>query len=401
LKEPLSNSKSPVRNLISEAGNHTPVARRAEIDLALVGAAAFFLYLGFGIYLATFNNFAVQVIHIRPDQLGVLESLRESPGLAMAFVLAAAMHIAEPVLGSGALVLIALGLVGYSRTESFMPLVLYSMIWSVGLHCWMPLQSAMTLSLASEGQKGRRLGQVGACAGLGTALGIASVLMLRESVPYSAWYLAASIAVAVGAAVVWLVRRDLSPPDKPRLVFKRKYRLYYGLTFLEGCRKQVFITFAIFALVREYHAHLWVVALLMLINNCVNLVGAPIVGRMIDRIGERRILTVSYSALIFVFLGYALIRHASVLYVLYCLDSLLYLSTIALTTYLSKIADPRDIVPSLSMGVTMNHLAAVAVPVAGGLIWSAVGYRATFLAGAAVVVASLVLARRIGTRPEV
>jgi predicted MFS family arabinose efflux permease len=122
---------------------------------------------------------------------------------------------------------------------------------------------------------------------------------------------------------------------------------------------------------------------------------------MIDRIGERRILTVSYSALIFVFLGYALIPHASVLYVLYCLDSLLYLSTIALTTYLSKIADPRDIVPSLSMGVTMNHLAAVAVPVAGGLIWSAVGYRATFLAGAAVVVASLVLARRIGTRPEV
>lgn len=364
-------------------------------DLRLVAASAFFLYVGFGIYSATFFNFANDVVRIRPEQLGVLESLRETPGFAMVFVLALAMHIAEPVLGSAALMLMALGFVGYSRTSTYAPLVFYSVVWSIGLHMWMPLQSAMTLALAEEDKKGSRLGQVGACAGFGTALGITCVVLLGEKVSYSNWYASAAALMFVGALVCWFVKRDLSPPDKPRLVFRRRYSLYYALTFLEGCRKQVFITFAVYVLVHKFNTPMHSVALLMLINNIVNLSIAPFVGRLIDCVGEKRVLATSYSCLIFVFIGYGLIKHSGVLYVLYCMDNLLYLSTYGLTTYLSRTADEQDIVPSLSMGVTMNHLAAVAVPVTGGLIWSSVGYTYTFLAGAGVVMASLFFALRI------
>jgi MFS family permease len=368
---------------------------RLHKDLGLIATAAFLLYLGFGIYAATFNNFAVQTIHIQPDQLGILESLRESPGLVMAFVLALAMHIAEPMLGSAALILIVMGFLGYSHTESFPPIVAYSVLWSIGLHIWMPLQSAMTLSLAEEGKKGKRLGQIGACAGLGNVIGIAAVMVIDKGLSFSSWYLVASCWIGLGAVVIWFVRRDLSPPDKPRLVFKRKYRLYYALTFLEGCRKQVFITFAPYVLVRVYNAPLRTMAFLMLINNLVNLTGAPIVGRMIDKIGERKVLTASYSCLIFVFLGYAFIHKAPVLFVFYCLDSLLYLSTYGITTFLNRIAEERDMVPSLSMGVTMNHLAAVAVPLVGGFMWARFSYPIPFIGGAFVVVASLALAQRV------
>ena len=77
------------------------------------------------------------------------------------------------------------------------------------------------------------------------------------------------------------------------------------------------------------------------------------------------------------------------------MDSLLYLSTIGLTTYLNRIAEPSDVMPSLSMGVTMNHVAAVAVPLIGGMLWKVVGYQATFFGGVLVVVVSLFLSRRI------
>jgi predicted MFS family arabinose efflux permease len=197
------------------------------------------------------------------------------------------------------------------------------------------------------------------------------------------------------------VRRDICHADKPRLVWKSKYRLYYALTFLEGCRKQVFFTFAVYSLTKVYHTHLQTIALLMLVNGCVNMFGAPVVGRLIDRIGERKILRTSYAALILVFLGYAQIRHAHVLYVLYCLDNLFYLSTNCLTTYLQKIAAPEDLMPTLSMGVTMNHIAAVLVPLIGGYLWASLGYPVTFKGGAIVVFVSLLLASRVGEKKPV
>ena len=369
--------------------------RRGSKDIRLVAAAAFLTYIGFGIYGASFNNFASDVVHMRPDQLGLLESLRETPGFLMAFVIALAMRVAEPKLGSAAMILMAVGFLGYSSTSSYAHLVAYSVLWSVGLHIWMPLQSAMALALSEEGQKGKRLGQIGSAAGLGTIIGIVMVLLIRQHLSFSAWYFIASCWMMAGAVTIWFVRRDLSPPNKPRLVWKRKYRLYYVLTFLEGCRKQVFITLAPFILVKVYHAPLGVMATLMLINNAVNLFGAPFIGKMIDRIGERKILTASYACLIPVFFGYALVKAPIALYVLYCLDNLLYLSTYGITTYLNRISDDGDLMANLSMGVTVNHLAAVAVPLVGGILWVKSGYQYTFVGGALVVMISLMLVQKM------
>lgn len=373
------------------------LARRGSRDLRLLALTIFCISFGWGAYFSTFNNFVVETLNLQADQLGYLESLREMPGFLMVFVAALTMRVAEPILGSIALFLIAFGICGYSRVDNVTTLIIFSLIWSVGIHAWMPLSPSMALSLAHEGKQGRRLGQMGSIGAFGLICGMAMVFVLAKVLPFKSIFIVAGLAVAVGAVAVSMISKDIGHKEKPRFVLKRKYSLYYLLVFLEGCRKQVFITFAIFVLVRQFHAPLRVIALLMILNSLTNLFLASRVGRLIDKIGEKRILVVCYALLIPVFIGYATIKTPVALYCLYFADNLLFLGSIGLTTYLHKIAEPADVMPSLTMGVSVNHAAAVIVPVVGGLLWTRLGYPVTFYGGAAVVAISVLVASRMRT----
>lgn len=371
------------------------LARRGTRDLRLLAMTAFCVSFGFGAYMATVTNFAVQVLHITPLQQGAVESVRETPGFLVVLVAALTMHIAEPVLGAVCVAVIGAGIAAYAGVDSFPSLVFFSLVWSTGLHLWMTIQPSMALSTADEYNKGRRLGQLSAVGALATLLGMGFVFFLGERIGMRSVFLVAGLCIMTGSGFVYMISRDIGQKEKPRLVMKRRYSLYYALTFLEGCRKQVFMTFAIFALVRNYGTPIKVVAFLMIINNILNMLLAPRVGRLIDRVGERRVVSFCYAALIPVFIGYALIKVPAVLYVLYCLDSLFFLGSIGLNTYLNKIADPADLMPSLAMGVSMNHFAAVLVPILGGYLWTRFDYPTTFFGGAIVVAVSVVFALRM------
>ena len=370
-------------------------------DLRRLWIAVFFLYVGFGIYQACTTNFATNVIKVNPQQIGWVEAVRETPGLICVLLAALTMRIVEPVLGSISVLLVAGGIGAYASVHGVPGLLVWSFVWSLGLHSWMPLSSSLTMNLADNRSKGKRLGQTLAAGAMGSMVGMGMVVWIARRFSYPTWFVLAGVLIAVAAVLLLALRNDICHPDKPRLVWKRKYRLYYVLTFLEGCRKQVFFTFAIYTLTRAYGTPLRTVAILMVINQAVNMLGGPVIGKLIDRIGERKILMTSYCAVLLVFLGYASMHHAHVLYVLYCLDNLFYLSTTCLTTYIQKIAEPEDLMPTLSMGVTCNHLAAVAVPLIGGYLWAAFSYPVMFYGGAIVVAISLSFAARIKTHKRV
>lgn len=376
------------------------LAGRGSRDLRLLALATFCLAFGFGAYMATVTNFVVEVLRIQPHQQGIVESIREVPGFLVVLVAALTMRISEPRLAAGALALVSVGMAAYMKVNTFTSLVFLSLIWSVGVHGWMTLQPSMALSLSEPGSRGRRLGQLAAVSAVGTILGMALVLLAVEKAGMRAMFGGAGVVIALGAVTVGTISRDLGHKQKPRFVWKRRYSLYYTLTFLEGCRKQVFMTFAVFALVLNYGTRVETVAILMIINNVMNALLASRVGRLIDRVGERKVLSFCYAALIPVFIGYALIKVPTVLYVLYCLDSLFFLGSLGLNTYLHKIADPGDLHPSLAMGVSMNHAAAVIVPVTGGYLWKSFDYPTTFLAGAAIVAISVIMALRVRTPEE-
>lgn len=365
-------------------------------DIRLLWTASFLLMLGFGIYSASFYNFATEVIRIGPKQLGWLEAVRELPGFLCVVVTALAVRLAEPLLATVALGLVAVGMSAYAGVNGVPALMVWSFVWSTGLHAWMPLSSSMVMDLAESDRKGRRYGQTFGVGALGSVVGMSAVMVVGHGLGYHIWFLIGGTLAGVAALTLLQLRRDIGHAQKPRLVWKRRYSLYYALTLLEGCRKQVFFTFAVYALTKVYHTSLRMVAMLMVINGIVNFFGGPAVGRLIDRIGERKILVTSYSAMVLVFLGYAMIKHAHILYVLYCLDNLFYLSTACLTTYVQKIAEPQDLMPTLSLGVTLNHTAAVVVPLIGGYLWAGLGYPVTFFGGAVVVAISLLLAAGVG-----
>lgn len=369
--------------------------RSLDGDMKLIWVAVFFLMFGYGIYSATFYNFSTEIIHIEPNQLGCVEAIREAPGFLCVLFAAVTMNIAEPVLASFAIALMAVGMGAYAGITGIHSLMLWSFVWSAGFHLWMPLQSSLILNLSKDGSKGEKLGLIAGVGSVGQVAGMLVVMAVNYRLTYPVWFVSGAVSIAVAAFIMLGVRRDIGHANKSRFVLKKKYWLYYTLTFLEGCRKQVFLTFAIYALTKVYETPLQIVAVLMVINGIVNIIEYPIVGKIIDRIGEKVILATSYGALIFVFLGYAIIHKAHILYILYCLDNLLYVSTTCLTTYMQKIADPEDVMPTLSMGVTFNHLAAVLVPLIGGFLWARFTYPVTFYGGAVVVAISLMFVGKL------
>ena len=361
-----------------------------------LGAATFSFGLGWSIFTTISTNFMVEELHIRPDQLGLLESIREVPGLLTLLIGALVMTVAEPVLGSAALLLVAIGYLNYFHVQTIEALVVFSLIGSVGFHLWWPVANTIALRLSARETQGRRLGQLRSLGAIGQLSGVAFVAAVVIVIGMRPIFVVSGLAVALGAVFVFRLRgvvsgRDLEEgPRQPRIVLRRRYWLYYMLTFLDGGRRHIFMTFAIFMLVRNYGVGVQTIALLGIVNGAMTVAGAYFFGRLIDRVGERPVLVLAFGALTVIFVGYATISSLAVLFVLYILDNLFFSAELGITTYLRNIlVTPDDLRPSLVAGMTMNHVAAVVVPLTGGILWQAFGHQVPFIGGAILAVISM------------
>jgi len=369
--------------------------RRGRLCLFLaVGGVGFALALQMGLNA----NFLAEDIGISGLQIGILEAVRESCGIWALALLAVLAGFSEPVVGMVMLMVTAVGLAGYTYAPDYAWVMFLSVVWSQGLHVWMPLPQSMALALAEPNRAGYRLGQLGAAgsagfgAGLLTGYGLALV-----GVPMRPMYLiAGAIAVLAGLACLGIPKGIAT--KRPRLVFRKRYGLYYLLCFLEGWRKQIFICFAGFLLVKEFHTPLTTMLVLYALVRLIGFFTAPWVGRLIDRIGERPILVFYFASLALFFLGYAVIRSRWILYGIFVADNAFFVFAMALGTYVNKLVPANERTPTLSMGVAMNHLAAVSMPLLGGLLWSALGYQYAFYLGVVAAALSVIPSLYVGTR---
>jgi predicted MFS family arabinose efflux permease len=360
-------------------------ARHRNFILLAVGVTG--LSFTFGVHFTIFNNFAVERIGLEPHQLGILEAIREVPGFLTAFMAGLTVGIAEPLLAGAMLFLFGIGFIAYGQVGSVVPLIVWSLVWSVGFHLWEPLSSGMLLSLVREGEGGRYLGKMRSVGATATIAGIGTVYLINRFTGwgYGTMYGMAGGIVALSALAIFTVSKDVGYPTTVRLLIRRRYAIYYALTFLDGYRRQIFNTFAVFAMVRIYHVPVQRIALLMLVNNIAAFYLGPKVGRLIDRVGEYKTLTANYLGVGLVFMGYALVHRVEILFGLYIIDNILYLSSMALGIYIKRIADPEEMRPTLAMGMTVNHVAAVLMPLIGGFLWRALGYEIVFFLGAGIV----------------
>jgi MFS family permease len=356
--------------------------------------------IGFAIMLqmALNANFVVEEMNLSGLQQGVLEMFRESCGIFALGILAILAGLAEPLIGAAMLVVFGVGLASYFFVHEYFWLVVASLLWSQGLHVWMPLPNAMGLALAEPGREGKRIGQIQAAGAAGSGLGLVCALLLSMvGVPIRPLYVVAGLVALVAAAACLYIPRQIRS-EKPKLVFRRRYGLYYLLSFLEGWRKQIFLAFAGFLLVKEYGTPLRTMLIMWIAVQAVGWFTSPAVGRLIDRIGERKVLVFYYSFMTLCFIGYAFIRNKFLLYGVFLLDSAFFVFAMALTTYIGRLTPPSEKTMTLSTGVAMNHIASVTMPLVGGFAWKYLGYKWTFLIGAAAAAAAIFVATRIPER---
>jgi predicted MFS family arabinose efflux permease len=166
---------------------------------------------------------------------------------------------------------------------------------------------------------------------------------------------------------------------------------YYVLNFLEGWRKQIAIAFGGFLLVKIYHAGLLEILVISAVIQGIGYFASPRVGRLIDKVGEQKVLVFYYSLVTVMFLGYAFLHAKYILYAVYIVDNATFVFNTGLTTYVNKIAPKSEHRPTLSMGVAANHVASVTMPFLGGILWATLGYRWAFLIGIPAAAASIVI----------
>lgn len=337
------------------------------------------------------SNFLVGEIGINGFQAGLLEAVRESCGIAALGVFVIVAGLSEPVIASLFLILIAAGLGSYSLAPTYGYVMLLSVTWSLGFHVWTPLPNSMTLALAEPGRAGARLGQVGAAGALGSAAGLVAAFVLTIlGVRIRPLYVIAGAAALLAAAACVGIPRNLKAPG-PSFVIRRRYARYYVLNFLEGWRKQIALAFGAFLLVKQFGASLLEILVLAAAIQSIGFFTSSRVGRLIDRVGERKVLIFYYSFVTLMFLGYAFVRAKYVLYAVYILDNATFVFNTGLSTYVNKIAPPSEHRPTLSMGVAANHVASVTMPFLGGILWTTLGYQWAFLVGIPAAAASIAI----------
>jgi len=367
--------------------------------------------LSFSLWRAVFENFAVEVCEIESVHRGMLESIREVPGVAIVVLSAVTILFTESTLASICLFITSSGMLMFNFSSGFSSLILPLLLASTGMHLFMPIRSSLALSLTQEGKKARQLallGTIGSVAGLVgpglvylifTYIQTESLEIYGRFIPeikFRSVFMVATIVAAIGGIMMLTVSRgEKAELKQERFVFRRKYSLYYVITFLAGCRRHIFTTFAAYALVKIHGVEAKNIAALMMVNSVLNICTRYVFGHFVDRIGEKRSLLLGYSILIFIFIGYAHIKYLPLLYALYCLDNMCFGFEVARTTYLDRIAPQEHLMQTISLGITMNHLSAIPIPIIGGIIWDKFGYSWTFMTGAVILVFSMIAVSRI------
>jgi len=354
---------------------------------------------GHSVWRAMFNNFAVDVIGVGADSIGWIQSVRELPGL-LAFVVAfLALIFKEMRIMAVSLILLGIGIVFTGQSTTITVLFVSTFVMSLGFHYFNPGNNGLILMSIGREDTPKVMGQLKSLGAIAAVLATGAVYFFVGSLGYETMFTIVGLLVIVGGVVLFFVGKGgHSLPTRRKVRLRKRYSLFYALTFLMGSRRHIFTTFAPFLLVQAYGVDVKMMSLLLLVNSLLNIYVFQKVGKLVARLGERAVLTFAFGALIPIFLGYAYINILAVLCVLFVIDNVLFGFNLAMPTYLQKIAvSPEELTANMSLQETINHISAVIVPVLGGTIWILFGSQAPFLAGVGIAVVSLVLVQFIRT----
>ena len=388
---------------ISNAYN-LPKWRRPEALLILMAVA---LPLAFSVWSALLNNFVVEVIRFDGLDIGLLHTIREIPGFFAVGVISILLFVREQTLALSMLALLGIATAVTACFPFLSGILTVTLLSSVGFHFFETVNQSLQLQWFSKKEAPSKLGKLMAYGSAATLIAYIFIILGWEklNLSFNSAYMLAGLSCFALAVIGYISFPHFKAPvpQTKKMVIRKRYWLYYLLQFLSGARRQIFVVFAGFMMVERFGMDVQQLTTLYLINLILNIALAPLLGRAVARYGERNALAVEYFGLAVVFFayggiyifGWGILIAAS----LYILDHLFFALALAIKTYFQKIADPQDIAATAAVAFTINHIAAIFLPVSLGFLWLISPFLVFCTAGT-LAICSLVLALLIPREPR-
>lgn len=371
-----------------------------EFLLLLISAGS---AMSFAIWMNLLNNFSIERVAFTGIEIGILHSLREIPGFLAFTIVFVLLLIREQKMVYVSLIMLGLGTLLTGFFPSAIGFYLTTVLMSMGFHYLETLQNSLSLQWLSKKDAPEFLGKIIAARAAASILAFSLVWLLFEhfNIDYKWIYILGGI-ISISIAIYAWLKFKIYPEkvyQSKTLILRKRYWLYYALQFMGGARRQIFVVFAGFLMVEKFGFSVGEISILFVINASFNIFLAPRIGKLISRIGERKALIIEYIGLIAVFIGYALVENSNIAIVLYIVDHLFFAMAIAQKTYFQKIANPAHIASTAGVSFTINHIAAVIIPVLFGALWLT-SPSLVFYIGAIFAAISLVLAFNVPSDPK-
>ena len=384
-----------MKKLLSDRNLFNPISLLILMSIAMP--------IAFNAWSAMLNNFVVEKAAFTGVEICILQSLREVPGFLSFTLIFVLLVIKEQTFAVFSLALLGLGVCLTGFFPTVYGLYFTTVLMSIGFHYFEAVKQSLSLQWLSKEEAPIILGKLLAVGSLTSLIVYGCLWTLLEFFQLPYWI---NFAIAGGICIFLALVMFIFYPAFPskveqnqNLVLRKRYWLYYLLTFLSGARRQIFVVFAAFLMVEKFGYSASQVTLLFLVNYAFNYLFAEKIGSLIGKFGERRALTFEYIGLIIVFIAYGLVENATVAAFLYILDHMFFALAIAITTYFQKIADPKDMASNAGVSFTINHIAAIVVPALLGLVWMW-SHSLVFYIGAIFALLSLIAAQFIPKAPS-
>ena len=374
------------------------------LSILITGLAA-------GLYRGILDNFLAEVVGMGEMDKGITEFFRELPGIALVLILAVFyMCSAETMYKIGALImLVGMGMHAVLPATKVLT-TLAICVFSLGDHIQLGMKSTLTLEYAKPGKGGAAQGVQSSVSQVGTLIGYFVIVLVFSLItndqPYRLFFIISTLLVGVSTVCsMKLTGKSEADKNKRRFYFHKKYTKYYMLEMFYGARKQVFITFGPYLLILFYGANAATISLLFAISAITCFFAAPVVGRLIDKLGYKTIMVADTLLLVVVCFFYGFSHHLfpkNVAFIVCCvnyiLDAVISLGSMASNNYVQVLSDNADEVKAtISTGVSINHVITIFIALFGGWIWQALGIEVLFIASAVLGLCNSAYAASIKT----
>ncbi len=353
--------------------------------------------LSYGLYKGIIDNYLAEIVSMTSFDKGVSEFFRELPGLLLVFILAVLYTFsAEKLYKIGAVIMLAgMGLQAVIPANRVF-VIMAIFIYSLGDHIQLGMRNTLSLEYSKDGHGGEALGLQNAFHQVGTLTGylviIAVFFFVKASLPiYRSVFVSSTVIILAGTLISFkLAGNSKTDETKRRFYFHKKYSKYYMLEVFYGARKQIFFTFGPYVLVLFYGANAMVISILFAVSSVCTYFAAPLVGKIIDRIGYKIVMVTDTLILVIVCFFYGFAHHLfpkDVAFIVCCvnyiLDSMISLASMASNVYVQDLSDsPDETRATIFTGVSVNHLITILIALFGGWIWQTLGIETLFILSA-------------------